>query len=160
MKAVEVIDNFFPSNEFTAIQSLFLGNSIDWHWNDHRVRPGDGGYQLTSMFCSQEGYPTPNFNLIEPFLYKLKCKEVFRIKANLTFRTLFHRGGGYHIDFPNVITSILYINTNNGYTKFQKGGKVKSVANRMLVFDSNLKHQAVSCTDQMRRVVVNFNYRM
>ena len=62
------------------------------------------------------------------------------------------------MDFPCSTTAILYINTNNGYTKFKKGGKVKSVANRMLIFDSQLEHAGVTCTDALRRVVVNFNY--
>ena len=35
-------------------------------------------------------------------------------------------------------TSIFYVNTNNGYTKFEDGSIVESVANRMLIFDSNL----------------------
>ena len=52
----------------------------------------------------------------------------------------------------------LSLNTCNGYTKFKKSGKVKSVANRMVIFDSNLEHQGVTCTDKKRRVVINFNY--
>ena len=31
-------------------------------------------------------------------------------------------------------------------------------ANRMVIFDSNLEHQGVTCTDEKRRVIVNFNY--
>ena len=58
----------------------------------------------------------------------------------------------------NVTTAILYINTNNGYTKFKKGGKVKSVANRVVIFDSNLEHMGYACTNEKRRIVVNFNY--
>ena len=50
------------------------------------------------------------------------------------------------------------MNTCNGYTKLKKGGKVKSVANRMLIFDSDLEHAGFTCTDEQNRVVVNFNY--
>jgi hypothetical protein len=53
---------------------------------------------------------------------------------------------------------VYYINTNNGWTEFKKGGKVKSVENRMLIFDSSLEHMGVTCTDQKSRVVINFNY--
>ena len=38
------------------------------------------------------------------------------------------------------------------------GDKVECVENRMVIFDSNLKHEGVSCTDQQRKVVINFNY--
>ena len=55
-------------------------------------------------------------------------------------------------------TSIFYINTNNGYTKFENGEKVESVANRMVTFSTNLKHTGTSCTDERTRVVINFNY--
>ena len=44
------------------------------------------------------------------------------------------------------------------YVEFKDGGKVKSVANRMIVFPCALKHRGVSCTNQMKRVVINFNY--
>ena len=55
-------------------------------------------------------------------------------------------------------TSIFYVNTNNGYTKFEDGTKVESVANRMVIFPSNMKHIGTSCTDEKTRVVINFNY--
>ena len=55
-------------------------------------------------------------------------------------------------------TSIFYVNTNNGYTKFEDGTKVESVANRMLTFPANMKHIGTSCTDEQTRVVINFNY--
>ena len=56
------------------------------------------------------------------------------------------------------MTAILYINTNNGWTRFKKGARVKSIANRIVIFDSNLEHSGVTCTDEKRRVVMNFNY--
>ena len=56
-------------------------------------------------------------------------------------------------------TAIFYINTNNGYTEFQSGVRVSSVANRVCIFDSNLKHRGVTRTEgEHQRVVVNFNY--
>ncbi len=58
----------------------------------------------------------------------------------------------------NWITSILYINTNNGYTRFETGEVVESVENRLVTFPANLKHTGTSCTDEKVRVVVNFNY--
>ena len=55
-------------------------------------------------------------------------------------------------------TATYYLNTNNGYTELKTGEKVESVENRMLVFDSNIEHQGVTCTDEKRRVLINFNY--
>ena len=55
-------------------------------------------------------------------------------------------------------TSIFYVNTNNGYTKFEDGTKVESVANRMVTFPTNMKHTGTSCTDEKMRIVINFTY--
>ena len=55
-------------------------------------------------------------------------------------------------------TSIFYINTNNGYTKFKDGTKVESIANRMITFPANMEHCGTSCTDKNIRIVINFNY--
>jgi hypothetical protein len=63
---------------------------------------------------------------------------------------------------PNVAlhftTSILYINTNNGYTELESGEKIESVANRLVSFPTNIKHRGVSQTDEQTRVLLNFNY--
>ena len=85
-------------------------------------------------------------------------KKLTRIKANLNPRTLFNIKAGYHYDYKDIMTAVYYINTNNGWTTFKKGGRVKSVANRIVVFDSNLLHSGVSCTNEKIRMVVNFNY--
>ena len=55
-------------------------------------------------------------------------------------------------------TSIFYVNTNDGYTLFEDGTKVESVANRMLSFPANMRHTGTTCTDQQIRIVINFNY--
>ena len=55
-------------------------------------------------------------------------------------------------------TSIFYINTNNGHTRFENGKRVESVANRMVTFPSHLQHTGTSCTNARTRVLINFNY--
>ena len=53
---------------------------------------------------------------------------------------------------------IFYLNTNNGYTEFEDGSKVESVANRFVSFTGDLIHRGVSQTDTKARVVINLNY--
>ena len=55
-------------------------------------------------------------------------------------------------------TSILYLNTNDGYTIFEDGTKIESVENRLVTFDSHIKHSGTSCTNQKVRLVLNMNY--
>ena len=55
-------------------------------------------------------------------------------------------------------TAVYYINSNNGYTYFENGEKVESVANRLVAFPSQMKHGGTTCTDTQTRVVINLNY--
>ena len=158
---LQVIDNFLGDYQFKQLESTFLGNDFPWYYNDDVVREQESSnnYQFTHIFYDPKlGVISDAYEMMQGCLDKLKVKKLMRIKANLRPRTLFHRSGCYHIDTENVTTAILYLNTNNGWTRFKKGGKVKSVANRLVKFDSNLEHQGVTCTDEKRRVVINFNY--
>ena len=40
---------------------------------------------------------------------------------------------------------------------FEDGTKVKSVANRLVIFQVK-HHGGTSCTDETKRIVINFNY--
>ena len=51
--------------------------------------------------------------LIKPCISKLDANSLLRVKANLNPRTVFHRNGGFHFDYPNVTTSIFYINSKS-----------------------------------------------
>ena len=68
----------------------------------------------------------------------------------------------YHTDFENIengLTSIYYVNTNNGGTAFENGKFVKSEQNKLVTFPMNLKHRTVPHTDNnYERIVININY--
>ena len=49
------------------------------------------------------------------------------------------------------------MNTNNGFTLFENGEKVKSVANRLMIFDGLEKHCSVVQTDETARYIININ---
>ena len=55
-------------------------------------------------------------------------------------------------------TAIFYINDCNGYTKLEDGSVIESRANRLLTFPSDVRHLGATCTDEKRRVLINFNY--
>ena len=169
---MRVIDNFLPEYQFKQFQSIFLGSFFPWYWNEQIVHPSDEGYdpkdyQFTyTLFDRRPPWNggTDYYQVLQntSLFALLGVSECERIKVNLTPRTIFNKGGGWHVDFkytPEIKnTAVYYLNTCNGYTKFKKGGKVKSVANRIVIFDSQLYHQGYTCTDQKRRVVMNFNW--
>ena len=102
---------------------------------------------------------------MDPVVSRLEIKpgNLLRIKANLSPKTIFHRRGGYHRDVSsthrNIKIAILYVNSNNGWTHIKGYGKVKSVANRVVIFDCNLSHSGYTCTDEKTRVLINFNWK-
>ena len=161
---MKIIDDFLPSYHFNQLQSIIFGKSFPWYYYPGTVMERGseipkGPSQFVSTFYNENRqYKASTFYIIDPVLSYLNCQELKRVKANLNPKTLFHRKSGYHIDWRNVTTAVYYLNTNNGWTEFEKGGKVKSVANRIVIFDSNVEHQGVTCTDKKRRVVINFNY--
>ena len=154
----ELIDNFLEPKDLKKIQDLFLGRKIAWNCSDGIVLPGDGAFQFIHVLYSNYAPASPFFNELAPIWQKIDPCSIVRSKANLTMKTVEHDKSAYHTDVDNCITAIYYVNTNNGYTEFQNGMKVDSIENRIVIFDSNEKHRAVTTTDTARRVVINFNY--
>ena len=158
---VKVVDNFLPEYQFKQIQDMLIEKDpiFPWYYNDDICYENDGKFQFTHTFYNHnDGTKSYYYSLLDACQNKLGVKKLVRIKANLNTRTLFHRKTGWHYDFEDMTTSILYLNTNNGWTAIKGYGKVENVANRMVIFDSNLQHSGVTCTDKNRRVVINFNY--
>ena len=152
-----MIDNFLPESYFREIQSTMIDPFFPWYYNDHVIHGEDNEFQFINVFYVDEER-REYYHLLDDVISRLNVKKLCRIKANLNPRTLFKRNSGFHTDWDDVTTSILYLNTNNGGTQFKGGKFIKSVANRLITFDSNLKHAGVTCTDEKIRVVINFNY--
>ena len=157
----QVIDNFLPEDQFEMLRNIMMSYYFPWcYWW------GRGEDEITKDFFFHNFYrkgeiqPSGYFNILGPSAQKLVGEggELIRAKAVLTTQTAEHHNRGFHNDYDDITTAIYYINTNNGWTEFGDGDKVESVANRMLVFDSNLIHGGVSCTDEKTRILINFNY--
>ena len=137
-----------------------MGMFFPWNYNERIVMPDDGKYQFTHCFYQEYEPRSQYWSLVQPVFKDLNASSIIRCKANLTTKTTEPVVNDYHTDFPNCITAILYMNTNNGCTIFRDGTKIHSKSNRLVVFDSNLQHAGVTCTDVNRRVVINFNFNI
>lgn len=166
---MEIIDNFLPEDQFNIIRkTMFDEWDFAWFFTPGQSYVGQPDrFMFNHVIVSMErGINSHHFEMFEDVLKKLGAYRLYRMKANLTLRTDEHEAGGFHVDgfdkdfgYPDTaLTAVYYINTCNGYTEFKTGEKVKSVANRMLIFNSELEHQGVSSTDELRRVLINFNY--
>jgi len=166
-----IIDNFLNPDDFQDIQKIMLGEECPWYYMDNIDTLDDKDkFQFTHAFYDQGlGGVLSEYNL-NLVCQKLKVKELYRINARLLTRTSEIEVNTFHTDIQensdSYTTSILYMNTNNGYTEFEDKSRenlchtyVKSVANRLLSFPSGMKHRGTSCTDKKVRIVINFNYR-
>tara|TARA_B100000287_G_C20656218_1_gene788646 strand:+ start:813 stop:1319 length:507 start_codon:yes stop_codon:yes gene_type:complete len=163
----EIIDNFLSKYQFESLEKDILGTSFPWYFNRYATgKRYEDISQFTHTFYDNRspwnGIGSNWYNIVEPFIIKLGAKTIYRIKANLNPRTFIHRNTGYHVDFkdndPPHKTAVFYVDTNNGWTQFKKGGKVKSIANRIVIFDCDQVHAGFTATNQERRVVINFNF--
>ena len=162
MEVIDIVDNFLPEDVFNPLFDLLSSWNFPWYFNDFIVDENYSldNYQFTHTFInsSRDIVTTPFHSFISPIINKLGVKKIKRIKANLNPRTSTHEEGGYHIDMQDCTTSIFYLNTNNGWTEFKGGDKIGCVQNRIITFNSNMMHTGYTCTDQKRKMVINFNY--
>ena len=165
MKWIE--DNFLKQEEFEKIQKLMGEPSpFPWFYADRIVFEDDvDKFQFIHAFYDNHMPMSPFSNELDSIINIIQPFSIVKIRAKLLTRTPEIVESTFHVDIPLLeenlkqwTTSIFYINTNNGYTKFEDGTIVESVANRMLSFPANMKHCGTSCTDERRRIVINFNY--
>jgi hypothetical protein len=175
---MEIIDNFLVEKEFVALRDVITNPDFDWHFspgNDETVEEISSPPLFTHIVHGDTtpfGHSSSCFRILfcsllssAPFpgMYGLGINST-RIRLNLNCKFPEPRKYHYHLDMSlgNAsalwTTAILYINTNNGYTEFEDGTKVDSVANRLVTFPANTRHRGVSQTDEETRILINFNY--
>ena len=164
---MKIEDNFLKQEEFEKIQKLMDEPSpFPWFYADRIVFEDDvDKFQFIHAFYDNHMPMSPFSNELDSIINIIQPFSIVKIRAKLLTRTPEIVESTFHVDIPlseenlkQWTTSIFYINTNNGYTKFEDGTIVESVANRMLSFPANMKHCGTSCTDERRRIVINFNY--
>jgi hypothetical protein len=166
---MEIKDNYLDQKSFNEIERLMTMPDFSWFFNNIIDFDEDvDKFQFVHIFYKNSQATSKSIDLLIPILELVQPFVLGRIKANLLTRTSNIIKNQFHIDladlsnFPEKLkqwtTSIFYVNTNNGYTEFEDGTKVESVANRMITFPSNIKHRGTSCTDEKIRIVINFNY--
>ena len=175
---VSIVDNFLAEEEFIALRDTIYDKYFPWYFSPKET----AGENYRDDFDS-ESDPGQFVHLVyeknkinSPILYdshflsildQLNCAILTRIRINFSsfrfpksFKAEIHQD---IVDLEEAIaaewtSSILYMNTNNGYTEFEGGQKVESVANRLVTFPSKIEHCGVSQTDEQTRILINFGY--
>ena len=176
MKNIKVIDDFLTKEQYRSVYQYFLdnkmgykGETVPWYWSDGVVTQGDGLVQFFNMCYAKDMVLNHvMYEVLMPIIDIIKPMALHRIKANLTLndkiqpldpKEMLHVDSVYCHDSDKMTTGIYYVNSNNGYTLFEDGTKVESVANRFVAFTCNINHGGIPCSDDtMRRIVINFNW--
>ena len=155
-----IYKNYLSEKTFLKIKQEIMSNYFPWFFQNEVLVGDDKHFQFTYTFLNKKGMNcSPEImNIINPILKKIKYKKLNKVKANLLTRTNKITEQGMHIDQPQGTTGIFYINNCNAYTKFETGEKIKSEENKYVEFNSTIEHTGSSCTNQNRRIVINFNY--
>ena len=181
----EIVDDFLPMQWFVKLQKLFLRNSrqntynpdpneheLTWQYCPDIINYDDSprtedeklqGWQLVHVFCLANQF-SPWYHHLKPLISAINPIAIWRIKANLSVQQKTITEGGMHIDgngklkYTNMMTSVYYVNSNDGYTKLEDGTKIESIENRLVTFNTNVQHTGSTCTDSKVRVVINLNY--
>ena len=174
---IEVVDNFLEEENFEIIKQI-LGVSIPWEFSQVLTVDGEtnttlmcdeiDNYQFVHMVYTDDRIISDFYNILEGsnLFKKMNVRSLCRIKFNSISKTEKIITHGYHQDIflpppereNGVKTSILYMNTNDGFTVFENGTKIKSKANRLVTFPATFRHSGTTCTNCPRRVGLNIVY--
>ena len=171
---IKTTENFLPIDVFDILQRKFLDGNFPWYLakdvtNDNPnisascedIYNWQFVHNIFTSFVSKFSISN-QMEIIEPILKIIDVNVLLKVKANLIPRADKIVEHGFHIDvnppIENATTGILYLNTNNGYTIFEDGTKIPSVANTFISFPSTMKHSGSTCTDMKQRMIINFNY--
>jgi hypothetical protein len=159
---MKIIDNFLDEPTLWFLQDSLLGDQFPWFLNKYvaQFKETDdiNDYQLTHTFF-RDSKQSETYNIVKPLIDKIKPDALIRSKANLNPNTSVIKEHGFHKDVSfDCNTAVFYVNTNNGYTVFENGEKVESLANRLVIFPSQTLHSGSTCTNEKVRCVINFNF--
>tara|TARA_R100001460_G_scaffold54832_1_gene94109 strand:+ start:851 stop:1405 length:555 start_codon:yes stop_codon:yes gene_type:complete len=164
----KVINGFLNEISFLSLQNLIIDGEFPWFKRERQVYTKDKkelGY-LTHSFYNEHNINSVYYNnFIIPILNQLGASSVIQVRANLTPSVFYiEKGSAFHCDYifesPSK-TAILYLKSTNGGTEIKIDNEIKYIKdeeNKMLIFDSDVKHRGIVSTDSDFRYVLNFNY--
>jgi hypothetical protein len=158
-------DDYLELDYFNFLVNSFLDGNFAWFFQSDKVNKGDNRFNFIHTFYKDENVNSNHINLLDSLFKKLKVKQLIRVKLNLTTKTNQIEKFDFHRDVSETCkTSILYLNTNDGYTilrdrKNYSTETVSSVANKLITFPSFTEHAGTTHTNTEYRMVLNLNYK-
>jgi len=170
---VKIVDNYLDEHKFDKLRKMILNKQFHWTWCDTVASENEENdlFYLTHVLCvnqtlnRQKSWPHIHVsNFYNPFLdiftnMVFDAKTIIRVKVNCYPQGNVLEEHGMHQDYEwEHKGALLSLNTCDGYTRFETGEKIDSVANRIIFFDPSIRHTSTNTTNDKRRININFNY--
>lgn len=149
---IKVINNYLNNGDFFLIKKFIQKNDIPWYLDKddnifYHGMVSEG--KINSVFI----------HIIDPFLKVIQYKKILDLHIHYFPYTKQIVKFKPHIDVDaEARTSILYLDTNDGYNEIIGGPKVHSQENRVFSFPSKMPHIHTSSTNENGRYVINMSY--
>ena len=160
---MKVIENFLEKNDYLKLKELIFDTDFPWRIRNGMVN-NDNVYYFTYNFFNNFVCQSTHFEkYITPIMRKLNAKAIIQIRANLILNKLFEKSD-LHIDNNddvNCKTAILNFTTCDGGTELLVNNElkfVKSVENKIIIFNSDIKHRTIPSKTTSARIILNMNY--
>jgi len=159
----ETHTNFLPLESFENIANTIIEDDFPWRKRDSMVYDDKKNQMyFTYSFYNKMNSASELYEpLIIPILKKLNAVSPIQVRANMFVSNLFTKSR-YHADYDfDCKTAILYLNDCDGGTELKINNEIifiKAEANKMLIFDTTILHQALTSKKEPVRYIINFNY--
>jgi hypothetical protein len=154
------ISNLLPQNEFIELKSFMESNNMPWFFYPTvgDIKDNSDSY-FTHTFFDNGVVNSNYFNMLFPILRTLKDKKLIRARANLYTpkQNLIEHAKHTDYDFKHK-TLILYVNTNDGFTRLGDDIIINSVENTGVLFDGSEIHNSTNCTNAPCRINIVISY--
>jgi hypothetical protein len=163
-----VKDNFLDKETFEHIKKRIFATNFPWYAQNFSDYSNDNNPQLQHLLFDNNIINSEDFLLFETLYEKLGVISMIRVKVLMTLK---YEGldNIFHTDIEALVkkhkkkikskTAIFYLNTNDGGTEFEDKQIVTSKENRIVIFNSDVKHRTIKhTTGYPYRYLVNINY--
>lgn len=157
---MRLIPNFLNEDIFKQLQGLLLSHEFPYYYLGHTGSKHDkSDFYFEHMLYDNQQQTSPSFhNLLMPIIGQMNYNLLIRAKINMYTKKDKEIYTDMHVDhfIPHQV-ALFAFNTNNGFTAFEDGEKIPSVANQLAIFDGSRKHCSVAQTDENLRINLNIN---
>jgi hypothetical protein len=173
-KDYTIIDNALPRLTFNKLCDIFFARDFPWYFLEHsafdkELSSNNYSYSFYNLILNNRNGNTwePAYTLCSSALDVILSDyydniNLIRIRAGMHTSHSENVIDDPHVDLKTPHTvALLYLNDTDAPTRLYTNGetiKIKSKANRCVIFNGNIMHSSTKQTDPSRRITINYNF--